>query len=151
MMIEAKLTVIGGDSNDEFELELPATIGRGKDNSITLRDSLISRQHCRISHQGAKLIVTDLDSLNGTYIGRDRIAGSAELPPGGLLTVGTVTFRAVYGGVLANDLFEHEQHIAPSVDVLDDDTVDIGEAGTMIDPGDETTRPQKHIHASSRD
>ena len=67
-MIEARLRVVGGSEQDEFVLDLPATIGRGSDNSITLRDALISRQHCRIGVRDGSLVITDLDSLNGTYI-----------------------------------------------------------------------------------
>jgi pSer/pThr/pTyr-binding forkhead associated (FHA) protein len=41
-------------------------------------------------------MVRDLGSLNGTFVRNERIAGDAPLPPGELLTVGAVTFRAVY-------------------------------------------------------
>ena len=41
-------------------------------------------------------MVRDLGSLNGTFIGSERVT-EALLPAGGLLTVGTVTFRALYG------------------------------------------------------
>ena len=40
-------------------------------------------------------MVRDLGSLNGTFVNNERITESA-LGPGELLTVGTVTFRAVY-------------------------------------------------------
>ena len=132
-MIEAKLTVIGGNAEEEILLELPATIGRGKDNSISLRDSLISRQHCRIIEMGDRLVVSDLNSLNGTYIGSEKIIGQAELPPGSLLTVGTVTFRAIYGDILEDQVDSSDDSPHESSDILDEDTVDIGEAATMID------------------
>jgi len=115
-MIEARLRVIGGNEKEEFQLELPATIGRGRDNSITLRDSLISRQHCRISIHEGSLVVTDLDSLNGTYIGRDKIHGQSDLPPDSLLTVGTVTFRAVgEGGTVIDPEVDPGEKTHPSV------------------------------------
>jgi hypothetical protein len=43
-----------------------------------------------------KLCVRDLGSLNGTYVNNERITESTVLPSGDLLTVGSVTFRAVY-------------------------------------------------------
>ncbi len=138
-MIEARLQVVGGNEKEEFQLELPATIGRGQDNSITLRDALISRQHCRISLHEGVLVVNDLDSMNGTYVGSERIHGQTQLPPGTLLTVGTVTFRAIYNDASGNipDFAALDQGAG---NIFDGDTVDIGEAGTVIDP-DEITQP----------
>ena len=43
------------------------------------------------------LMVRDLGSLNGTFVGETRIAEQAmPVKPGDLITVGPVTFRAVY-------------------------------------------------------
>lgn len=96
VLMEAKLVVVGGDAKpSEINLKLPSTIGRGRDATLTLPHPLVSRQHCRIYEHEGQLMVRDLGSLNGTFIGRERIT-EAVLPPGELLTVGTVTFRAVY-------------------------------------------------------
>ena len=97
-MIEAKLVVVGGEADStEIRLnQLPATLGRGRDATVTLAHPLISRHHCEIYESAAGLMVKDLGSLNGTFVGSKRIE-KAELPPGELLTIGTVTFRAVYG------------------------------------------------------
>ena len=137
-MIEAKLIVVGGSEQEEFVLDLPATIGRGSDNSITLRDALISRQHCRIGVRDGSLVITDLDSLNGTYIGREKVGGQSELPPNALLTVGTVTFRAVYGDASSNELESAGNDNDAAGHILDGDTVDLAEGATVIDPGEKT-------------
>jgi pSer/pThr/pTyr-binding forkhead associated (FHA) protein len=94
--VKAKLIVVGGTaSTTEVNLRLPAIIGRGRSAQVTIPHSLVSRQHCEISECEGQLVVRDLDSLNGTYVGDARIS-EAILAPGALLTVGTVTFRAVY-------------------------------------------------------
>lgn len=49
-------------------LETPVTIGREDDNSIRLNDERISRFHAKIQHDGDHLILTDLDSTNGTRV-----------------------------------------------------------------------------------
>ena len=96
MSLKAKLIVVGGSvENTEVDLQLPAIIGRGRSAEITIPHKLVSRQHCRIEEVGGQLVVRDLDSLNGTYVGDEQVT-EAALPPGALLTVGTVTFRAVY-------------------------------------------------------
>lgn len=95
-MLNAKLVVVGGEvKTTEIKLKLPCVIGRGKGSNVTLPHPLVSRQHCELFEAGGKLWVRDLGSLNGTYVNNEKIT-EMELPPGELLTVGTVTFRAVY-------------------------------------------------------
>jgi len=96
MSLNAKLVVVGGDvKTTEIKLKLPSTIGRGRGTSIVLPHPLISRQHCELYEVGGRLMVRDLGSLNGTFVNNQRIQES-PIEPGELLTVGTVTFRAVY-------------------------------------------------------
>ena len=96
MPLDAKLVVVGGEvKTAEIKLRLPSTIGRGRGATIMLPHPLVSRQHCELYEDGGHLMVRDLGSLNGTFVNNERITESA-LPPGELLTVGAVTFRAVY-------------------------------------------------------
>src|SRR4051812_21428150 len=96
MSLNAKLVVVGGDvKTTEINLKLPSTIGRGRGTSIVLPHPLVSRQHCELYEASGRIMVRDLGSLNGTFVNNQRITESA-LGPGELLTVGTVTFRAVY-------------------------------------------------------
>jgi predicted component of type VI protein secretion system len=96
MPINAKLVVVGGDvKTAEIKLRLPSTIGRGRGASIMLPHPLVSRQHCELFESQGKLMVRDLGSLNGTFINNERIS-EALLPTGELLTIGAVTFRAIY-------------------------------------------------------
>jgi pSer/pThr/pTyr-binding forkhead associated (FHA) protein len=95
--MKAKLIVVGGDAKTtEVELKLPATLGRGREATLTLPHPLVSRLHCELYESDRRLFVRDLGSLNGTFINNKRIDGEAELPEGDLLTVGTVTFRSEY-------------------------------------------------------
>src|SRR5437773_11063101 len=96
MPLIVKLVVVGGDvKTTEIKLKLPSTIGRGRGASIVLPHPLISRQHCELYEAGGRLMVRDLGSLNGTFVNNQRVT-EAAIAPGELLTVGTVTFRAVY-------------------------------------------------------
>ncbi|MBN1149335.1 MAG: protein kinase [Anaerolineales bacterium] len=49
------------------------TIGRGKENDITLDDPKASHQHARIEFDGANYRVSDLNSTNGTYLSNARL------------------------------------------------------------------------------
>jgi pSer/pThr/pTyr-binding forkhead associated (FHA) protein len=96
MPLEAKFVVVGGETKAaEVKLRLPTIIGRGRSSGIMVPHPLVSRQHCEVYEQDGRLMVRDLGSLNGTFVGQEKIADSPLLPDQ-LLTVGNVTFRAVY-------------------------------------------------------
>jgi pSer/pThr/pTyr-binding forkhead associated (FHA) protein len=68
----AKLTlrvVQGADRGKVFsELKPPITIGREEGNTIQLNDERISRFHCKIQEDNHHLVLTDLESTNGTRV-----------------------------------------------------------------------------------
>ena len=98
--MQAKLVVVGGDVKaTEIQLRLPALLGRGKGVTITVPHPLVSRQHCELFEQDGVLMVRDLESLNGTFVGSQRVTDTAPIPDGELLTVATVNFRVDYGDV----------------------------------------------------
>lgn len=95
-MLNAKLVVVGGDAQfDQVELKLPVVIGRGLEVDLAVSDELISRRHAEITEQNGRLMVRDLGSRNGTFVNNRRI-DLATLEPEQLLTLGTITFRALY-------------------------------------------------------
>ena len=96
-MLEAKLVVVGGDAKKaEVSLDLPVVIGRGKEAGLTVPHALVSRKHTEVYEQDGRLFVRDLGSLNGTYLNNTRIDCDQPLDPNQLLTLGNITFRAVY-------------------------------------------------------
>ena len=48
--------------------ELEITIGRDAGNEVAINDPLVSRRHCAIRHLGGHVQVSDLQSLNGTFV-----------------------------------------------------------------------------------
>jgi len=126
MPLNAKLVVVGGDvKTAEVELALPSTIGRGRGTAIVLPHPLVSRQHCELFELDGQLMVRVLGSLNGTFVNNQRITES-PLAPNELLTVGTVTFRAVYepeGGAVAEK--------SPTLKGTGDKTLPVSKASTL--------------------
>jgi len=47
---------------------LPVTIGREEDNTIQLNDDRVSRFHLKLQDHAGRVILTDLDSTNGTRV-----------------------------------------------------------------------------------
>jgi hypothetical protein len=83
---------------DQFEKRFVVSaggvkIGRSAPADIILPDSRVSRAHCVVRLADDQLEVSDLNSTNGTFINGERIAGSAVLPVGSVLMVGSVSFK----------------------------------------------------------
>lgn len=49
------------------------TIGRGQDCDLSLYSSMLSREHACVRWEGGVPVLFDLESLNGTFIGPDRV------------------------------------------------------------------------------
>ncbi|HEY1785763.1 MAG TPA: FHA domain-containing protein [Pirellulales bacterium] len=98
--MEVKLVVVAGATPqaNEFALRLPTVVGRSRTADLPLANPLVSRKHCEIFEADGQLMVRDLGSLNGTFIGKTRIEEPSAMPPGTLLTIGAITFRAEYAG-----------------------------------------------------
>ena len=68
------------------------TVGRDRDCRIRLADRVVSRSHAQIVVNGHALILTDLDSTNGTFVNGSRITCSTILRGGDRVRLGTVEF-----------------------------------------------------------
>ena len=71
------------------------TVGRSSDNEISLQLDTISRTHARLSVGGLGVIVTDLQSTNGTWVNRKRVH-CASVFPGELIQFGNVQMVLSY-------------------------------------------------------
>jgi hypothetical protein len=61
--------VTGADRGRVYpELRPPITIGREEGNSVQVNDERVSRYHVKIQEDDGRLVVTDLDSTNGTRV-----------------------------------------------------------------------------------
>jgi hypothetical protein len=69
------------------------TLGRHPDSDIFLDDVTVSRRHAEVTRTGGTFTVRDVDSLNGTYLNRERIE-EAVLRSGDELQIGK--FRLVF-------------------------------------------------------
>ena len=59
----------GADRGQTYQnLQAPITIGREEGNSVQLNDERISRFHIKIQEDQEKLVLTDLESTNGTRV-----------------------------------------------------------------------------------
>ena len=82
-------------TNQTFRVtEIPQVAGRSSISSQLpiSKDSSVSRRHCQIQLVNGKVVVTDLGSANGTYIGAKRLTPHqpTECPMRGVLRLGAV-------------------------------------------------------------
>ncbi len=83
-------------------LSVPVTIGREEDNSIQLNDERISRCHVKIQQDGSRIILTDLESTNGTRVNGLPVKMTV-LRPGDLITLGRCVL--LYGS--REEIYKH--------------------------------------------
>lgn len=88
-----RLKVIRGKANrDVVDLSIPAVIGRSREADLTVIHPMISRRHCELFKRDGRIMVRDLGSLNGTYLGSSPVKES-ELHAGDTLAIGPLTFQ----------------------------------------------------------
>ncbi len=74
------------------------SIGRDPGNQIFLGDTLASKRHAAVSFQGRRLIVEDLNSLNGTCVNERRVKAQ-ELAPGDVIRIGRSLYIYLVDGM----------------------------------------------------
>ncbi len=69
------------------DLPVPVTIGREEGNGLRLNDERVSRFHAKVQVEDGDIILTDLDSTNGTRVNNTAIQ-IRRLRPGDQLSIG---------------------------------------------------------------
>ncbi len=67
--------------------DLPVVVGRDRPADVRIADQTLSREHARFTLSGGKILVEDLGSTNGTWLGGERVQ-SAELKVGDEVLLG---------------------------------------------------------------
>ena len=73
----------------------PPTLGRANDNDVVLNDGGVSRHHARLQGRGGALILTDLQSRNGSRVNGVAVT-EVVLGPGDRIQLGE-TVLIVHG------------------------------------------------------
>jgi hypothetical protein len=78
-----KYLVVTGGELAGLQLGLgdaPVTIGRAEDSTIVVTDEYVSTHHARLVPSGGEWLLEDLGSLNGTYLGNDKVTQPTPVP-----------------------------------------------------------------------
>jgi transcriptional regulator with GAF, ATPase, and Fis domain len=118
--MQPKLAALNGPiRKSKFPLAGVLSIGRNSTNSICLDDASVSPDHCRISCENERFLLTDMDSDSGTFVNGIPVK-QRVLSPGDEIAVGNSLF-----------LFEMERTPSParSAVQLDEDSA----AGAQVE------------------
>ena len=88
-MSDLLLEVVEGPQAGQ-QLPLTDTVEAGRSTSVTLtlEDGQVSRHHARFETRDGAVVVTDLGSMNGTYVNEQPIYTPRELRPGDRIRIG---------------------------------------------------------------
>jgi len=73
-------------------------IGRGEQADLLLADITVSRRHASVRQDGHTVVVTDLDSANGTYVNDERVYDGTRVEDGDVIRLGEAEVRVRVDG-----------------------------------------------------
>jgi two-component system response regulator AtoC len=85
----------------------PVVVGRDPSVDVVVDEKSLSREHARFTLEGEQVLVEDLDSRNGTFVGGQRVP-RAEVRPGDEIVLGNVVTSVVILPARPLDLEGHE-------------------------------------------
>ena len=98
---------VGKQVDQEFEIPPKTEVFLGRDPFCVIRifDPQLSRRHCRLTFDGERAFIKDLDSKNGTKVNTDYIRKKTELRNGDHVGVGStrLVFKYVVGRAPAQE------------------------------------------------
>jgi pilus assembly protein CpaF len=83
----------GGTERREVFNTAELSVGRVQGNDLMLPKGNVSKRHARLIYRDGRFIVTDLNSTNGTYVNRRRIAQATIVREGDRIYIGDFVLR----------------------------------------------------------
>jgi hypothetical protein len=108
--------LVGVDKGRVFrDLPIPVSIGREEGNVLRLNDERVSRYHAKVQVDNDDVILTDLDSTNGTRI-NGHVVQIRRILPGDRLSIGrSILLFGSNEEIAARVAAEKARHIADGV------------------------------------
>ena len=90
-------------------------LGREEGNVLHLNDERVSRYHAKVQSDNNEVILTDLESTNGTYLNEEQIARESLLTNGDRIKVGPSILKFLSGADAEAKYHEEIFHITPNI------------------------------------
>jgi|SRR5947209_9771552 len=85
----------GLDPGERIPLLALSTIGRSRENEVTLDDAVVSAQHARLTWNGRGWVLEDLNSTNGTWVNGRKVGKPMAVKQGDVIELGSVKAKLV--------------------------------------------------------
>jgi FHA domain len=89
----AEVEYVDGVERVRRRLGVRETFGRAKDNSVILSDTMTSKHHALIAWDGARFVLHDRGSINGTRVDGHLVRGAVALTHNAKIELGRVSMR----------------------------------------------------------
>jgi Nif-specific regulatory protein len=99
--MHARLSIEAGEGSPTLCTLAPdrvATLGRNRNNSVTLQDKHASRWHAEVIYEEGRWLLRDCGTLNGTYRNGDRLQRPTPLMHGDAIRIGDTVLRFLQDG-----------------------------------------------------
>lgn len=99
------LVITRSDTGEQVVLgSEPVTIGRSRDQTVSIDDSRVSRSHARIEQRGGGWALRDESSANGTRVGGEKLPAGRPCPlqAGDVITLGDFELRVTAAPAVAS-------------------------------------------------
>jgi pSer/pThr/pTyr-binding forkhead associated (FHA) protein len=94
----AAVLVVVGANEERFLIDKDVSkVGRSENVDVFLNSHSVSREHAEIERRNGEFIITDLGSLNGTYVNMQVIESPTVLRSGDNIRIGKFTLRFLCG------------------------------------------------------
>jgi len=97
--MQVKLHLVKGNPQGK-QVEVPVgtlTVGRAEDSDLIIASTRVSRHHCEILNEAARVVIRDKGSGNGTLVNGAKVHEQA-LNPGDEVQIGPLTFAVEIDG-----------------------------------------------------
>lgn len=85
--------LITGDDTTAYPIAGKTIVGRGEQVDLVLSDISVSRRHASVHLDGVTVVVSDLDSANGTFVNGERVHEGTRVKDGDVVRFGHVDAR----------------------------------------------------------
>lgn len=88
----------------------PATLGRSRENTVVVRNDLVSRLHAKVYFEDGKWILRDF-GLNGTRVNGIKVNGATPLNDGAVIQIGDAKLKLAVGAAAPSSAPEEEAFV----------------------------------------
>jgi ABC-type multidrug transport system ATPase subunit/pSer/pThr/pTyr-binding forkhead associated (FHA) protein len=140
-LLAVQRVTIGEAAFDKVEFHGNSmVIGRDPQADVRLDYPMVSWRHARLTREAGGILVEDLGSRNGTFVGGIRVSGKVLAKPGQEIGLGSYRFQLLEGGELAQRKY-HGNLTIEAADVV----VNAPNGNRLIEPVSMTIFPSELV------